>query len=299
MQNTLAGTDLSPSSVHAILEIGEQKTLNASNLSQVLNLEKSSVSRMLKKLVEVGEIAEKTSSHDGREKTLCLTAKGTDTLAKINQYAQRQVAEALENIPYESCQAILDGILLYAVALRALRVKPRSVQVDNTITIASGYQPGILARATDMHMQYYSRTVGFGKAFEHSVATDLADLLSRLDQPNNEAWAAMEGGRIVGTIFIDGEGLDANAAHLRAFIVDDHVRGNGVGRRLLNRAMEFVDVKGFRETRLYTFKGLDAARKLYEDVGFWLVEEGPGQRWGEEIVVQLFVRKRGDRKSVV
>ena len=291
MRNTLAGTDLSPSSVHTILEIGEQKTLIASDLSQVLNLEKSSVSRMLKKLVEAGEIAEKVSNHDGREKTLLLTAKATRTLAKINQFAQWQVAEALENIHYESCRAIRDGILLYAGALRARRVKPPSLQADNTMTIVSGYQPGILARAIDMHMLYYSRTVGFGRAFEHSLASGLGDLLSRLDHPGNGVWAAMEGNRIVGTIFIDGQDLGANKAHLRAFIVDDHVRGSGVGRRLLDQAMGFVDIRGFEETHLWTFKGLDAARTLYERVGFGLAKEAPGRRWGEETVVQLFVRK--------
>lgn len=127
------------------------------------------------------------------------------------------------------------------------------------------------------------------------MASGLGDLLSRLDHPGNGVWAAMEGNKIVGTVFIDGQDLGANKAHLRAFIVDDHVRGSGVGRRLLDQAMGFVDIRGFEETHLWTFKGLDAARTLYERVGFGLAEEAPGRRWGEETVVQLFVRKYTSR----
>ncbi|WP_374191686.1 MarR family transcriptional regulator [Delftia sp. ASV31] len=42
--------------MHAILEIGAQGRMAASQLAQVLGLEKSSVSRMVRKLVEAGEL---------------------------------------------------------------------------------------------------------------------------------------------------------------------------------------------------------------------------------------------------
>ncbi len=41
---------------------------------------------------------------------------------------------------------------------------------------------------------------------------------------------------------------------------------------------------------LWTFRGLDAARRLYEANGFALVEEQPGRQWGEEVIEQRFVR---------
>ncbi|MBN9320840.1 MAG: MarR family transcriptional regulator, partial [Delftia acidovorans] len=56
MQATLAATDYPPSAVHAILEIGTQGRMAASQLAQALGLEKSSVSRMVRKLVEAGEL---------------------------------------------------------------------------------------------------------------------------------------------------------------------------------------------------------------------------------------------------
>ena len=39
-----------------------------------------------------------------------------------------------------------------------------------------------------------------------------------------------------------------------------------------------------------TFRGLDAARKLYEAYGFALAEEWPGRQWGKQMFEQRFVR---------
>ena len=62
--------------------------------------------------------------------------------------------------------------------------------------------------------------------------------------------------------------------------------------QLFSRAVTFADKAGFRETHLSTFKGLDAARHIYESHGFTLVEEKPDTNWGKEVIEQQFVRKR-------
>lgn len=161
------------------------------------------------------------------------------------------------------------------------------------IEIDEGYRPGAIARCTEMHARFYARTVGFGRAFEAQVAAGVAEFSARLDRPINRLWLAREGERIVGTVAIDGEDLGAGLAHLRWFIVDDGVRGGGVGRSLLSAAVAFCDHARFRETRLWTFQGLDAARHLYEANGFALAQQRPGRQWGEEVVEQLFARACG------
>ena len=44
---------------------------------------------------------------------------------------------------------------------------------------------------------------------------------------------------------------------------------------------------------LWTFKGLDAARHLYERHGFRLAEEYAGAQWGVNLVEQRFEREGG------
>ncbi|SCM79238.1 Transcriptional regulator, MarR family with acetyltransferase activity [uncultured Pleomorphomonas sp.] len=285
MGGAFAGTDLSPSAVHALIEI-EKGGVTARELGARLRLEKSSVSRMLRKLVASGEVEEAAAETDGRVKRLSLTAAGKARVAAIHAFARAQVVDALGRLGDGEDRLVLDGLRLYS---RALGVRAGD---DDAIEIVPGYRPGLIARITEMHARYYAREHGLGRRFESLVADGLAEFCGRPDSPRNAVWTARQGGEIVGSLAIDGEDLGAGIAHLRWFIVDDSVRGSGAGKRLLDTALAFADERGFAETHLSTFAGLDAARHLYESRGFVLDEEHAGRHWGKELVEQSFVRRR-------
>ena len=289
MKPTLAGTDLPPSAVHTLIEIGEKGALTSAELCDLLALEKSSISRLVRKLVGAGELVEGTDRRDGRAKPLSLTPKGRQTLAAIDTFATAQVEAALEKLPPSARGQVESGLTHYTAALQASRTGTPVALAD--IAIERGYRPGVIGRTAEMHARYYSRAVGFGSVFESRVAAGLAEFAGRLDRPVNEIWVAVEAGEIIGSIAIDGEDLGADVAHLRWFILEDGRRGGGVGRRLLSAAIAFCDQQGFAETQLWTFRGLDAARKLYEASGFVLVEEQPGAQWGKQVMEQRFVRR--------
>ena len=77
-------------------------------------------------------------------------------------------------------------------------------------------------------------------------------------------------GRLLGTTGIAI--LDPNTAKLRKMYVDPSFRGKGVGRLLLNSAVDFARSKGMREVLLETTEQMAAARRLYESYGFVQVE---------------------------
>lgn len=166
-----------------------------------------------------------------------------------------------------------------------------ATDADSPWAIVKGYRPGLLGRCTEMHALYYSRHAGFGSFFEGQVASGMAEFLQRAHRHYNGIWSLMHGERIVGTIAIDGEDLKRDAAHLRWFIVDEAYRGQGAGKRLLTDALAFCDRIGFPEVELWTFRGLDAARHLYEQAGFELAEECLGSRWGVSLLEQRFLRR--------
>ena len=56
MDATVAASDYPPSAVHTILEIGIRGPLTSGELGDFLRLEKSSVSRMVRKLIDCGEL---------------------------------------------------------------------------------------------------------------------------------------------------------------------------------------------------------------------------------------------------
>ncbi len=292
MNRTLAGTDLSPSAVHAVLEIGASGGLSAKDLAEKLILEKSTVSRLVRSLVDRGQVRERRAEADGRRKDLLLTRRGEKTLASITDFAERQVAAALAPLPEGSRREVLAGLETYASALKSSRLSGTGAMPDRSVAIAQGYVPGLIGRIVEMHAAYYSRQVGFGAAFETKVVGGLSEFVTRLGKPENAIWRAEWGGQIVGGVAIDGEDLGEGRAHLRWFIVDDGLRGAGVGKALICAAMAFCDARGFRETHLWTFEGLDAARHLYEKHGFVLAEEYRGDQWGKVVLEQKFVRPR-------
>lgn len=160
------------------------------------------------------------------------------------------------------------------------------------ISIREGYRPTLIGRIIEMHARYYSQSVGFGAVFESKVAGGLADFVPRLDRPENAIWSLDRDGTIFGSVAIDGEGLDENTAQLRWFLIDDEIRGHGFGQVLMEKALAFCDHHGFDAIQLSTFKGLDAARRLYERHGFGLISEQPGDQWGPVMTEQIFQRCR-------
>ena len=289
MGGTFAGTDLPPSAVHALIEIDASGGISARDLGGLLRLEKSSVSRMLRKLVVCGDVIEEPGEKDARTKKLTLSAAGRRRVERIHAFARAQVAGALEQLPSEGHRTVLDGLRLYAEAL-AGRLEASSAAAQTKIV--SGYRPGLVARVTEMHALFYARKAGFGRRFETVVAGGLAAFCDRLDAPVNGIWAALCDERIVGSVAIDGEDLGPGIAHLRWFIVDDEVRGTGMGRRLLKTALDFSDAQHVAETHLWTFPSLHAAQHLYKEHGFVLAEERLGNQWGQEVLEQRFVRRR-------
>ena len=157
--------------------------------------------------------------------------------------------------------------------------------------IESGYRPGLIGLVSALQARYYAEEWKFGPAFEAKIATEMSELVLRYDPRRDAVLSAWEGGTLLGSVTIDG-GDPRNpprTAHLRWFIVDGRARGTGLGRRLVTRALRFARESGNEHVYLWTFDGLHAARKLYDDAGFVLVEQLVGKTWGTAVTEQKFV----------
>ncbi len=114
----------------------------------------------------------------------------------------------------------------------------------------------------------------------------MADFILRLDGVGNGWWTAEFDGTYAGSIAIDGD--DSKGAHLRWFILADTARGKGMGKTMMDAAMAHCRAQGFPLVYLDTFRGLDAARRLYERAGFRLVREREDGTWGTTVIEQRF-----------
>ncbi len=97
-------------------------------------------------------------------------------------------------------------------------------------------------------------------------ADDLAHITEHYQGPGSAFLVAEEGQRIVGTCGVKEE--DSKTAILRRLFVDPAYRGQGVGKDLLKKALEFCRSRGFREVVIRTSSNMEQAIRLCGSLGF-------------------------------
>ena len=108
----------SVSQCHAIVELHFQGKMNLNQLSEALNLEKSTTSRLVMQLEEDGICNLETGRSDRRNKIISITQKGADLVQQINAESNKQVKQALQTLSEEERNMVVVGLTLYAQALK-------------------------------------------------------------------------------------------------------------------------------------------------------------------------------------
>ncbi len=72
-------------------------------------------------------------------------------------------------------------------------------------------------------------------------------------------------------------------AQLRWLLLVPEVRGQGIGRKLVEEALDFCRDAGYSSVFLWTVNTLPIAAKLYQSVGFRQTEELTHEMWGSTV----------------
>ena len=148
--------------------------------------------------------------------------------------------------------------------------------MSDDISIRTDLRPGDLGRIISLHGVVYDPLGGYGLTFEAFVGRTIAEFV--LDNnARGRIWLAERGDRLVGCSAIALR--DNDRGQLRWVLVDPSARGRGIGKQLVNAAMDYCREKGCKQVFLETTDGLPESQTLYEKLGFTVTSESVEELW--------------------
>lgn len=110
--NQILDTDYSLTEARILFEISERNECIANNLVQELNIDRSYMSRILRKFEREGLIEKKNSPIDSRKNILLLTRKGEELLDKINSQSDEQVSQLFNGLTNSEINEIRNSMMV-------------------------------------------------------------------------------------------------------------------------------------------------------------------------------------------
>lgn len=160
-----------------------------------------------------------------------------------------------------------------------------NVQLRTGVQIRTELKPGDIGYLAYLHGVLYENEYGWDYTFEAYVAGPLAEF-ARSHTDRDRIWLVEKGGTVSGSIAIVEASTEQ--AQLRWFLLHPTLRGKGIGRHLMEEAVNFCRASGYSMIFLWTTSNLTAAAGLYESFGFQITEEATHEAWGAMVTEQRY-----------
>ncbi|MDP2734069.1 MAG: bifunctional helix-turn-helix transcriptional regulator/GNAT family N-acetyltransferase, partial [Hoeflea sp.] len=242
--------------VRLLYDLAHSENMSAADLSASLSLNPGYLSRMLAQLESLDLIRRSPDPAHAKRLRIELTEKGHEFIGELEDKSRAEVAGLIGGLSETEQQSLVAAMA---------RIEALLGQGTAEIVLRDPL-PGDLGTVVARQAELYAREYGWDRSFEGLVAGIVADFIRDFDPQMEKAVIAERDGLIVGSVFVVK--AEPGTAKLRLLYVDARVRGQGLGKRLVNEAIEFARSKGYRELVLWTNAGLDAARGIYESAGF-------------------------------
>jgi GNAT superfamily N-acetyltransferase len=224
------------------------------------------------------------SEDDGRQSLLALTEKGRQQFNPLEARTNEQVGSTLAKLS-ENEQRNLIGAMQTIEKL--LPSEEKSESAAKAPYLLRLHQPGDMGWVVHRQGVLYAQEYGYDEQFEALVAEIVAKFIQNYDAKRESCWIAEKDGEVVGSIFVVAE--SRTTAKLRLLYVEPAARGLGIGSRLVAECVRFARQAGYKKIVLWTQSELDAARHIYTQAGFRVVEKKPHHSFGKDLIAETWV----------
>jgi DNA-binding MarR family transcriptional regulator/N-acetylglutamate synthase-like GNAT family acetyltransferase len=283
LREGLLKSPFSLAELRVLYELAHRQQPTATELCQQLGLDPGYLSRILRGLEKRGLVRKSASQADGRQSLLGLTTRGRQTFATLDARQNEEVAIMLRQLPAAGQARLVQ-------AMRAIETVLGDSPEPKTPYILRSHQPGDMGWVVHRHGVLYAQEYRYDETFEALVAEIAAKFIQHFDPKRERCWIAEKDGEIVGSVFLVNK--SKTVAKLRLLLVEPSARGLGIGRRLVGECLRFARQVGYKKMVLWTQSELPAARHIYQEAGFRLVQQKKHQSWGrDDLVSQIWELK--------
>jgi DNA-binding MarR family transcriptional regulator/N-acetylglutamate synthase-like GNAT family acetyltransferase len=279
LREGLLHTPYSLTEARILFEIANRDDLSGSDLSRELGLDPGYLSRILSGLERRNLIEKTPSKADARRRLLALTPEGEDAFFLLDARSRQEVAQMLGELSEEEQQRLLQ-------AMRTIEgLLDKGLKYSEPFLLRT-HEPGDVGWVVHRHGVLYAQEYGWDERFEALVARIVADFIDGFDSSKERCWVAEMGGERVGCVLLVR--ASEEAAKLRLLLVEPKARGLGLGTRLVEECIRFARSRSYKVLTLWTNSVLGAARHIYEEHGFILVEQEEHHSFGKDLVGQTW-----------
>jgi len=275
LQDGFLQTPYSLAEARVLYELAQRNKLTATELATALGLDHGYLSRILRGFSERGLISKAASPTDRRQSLISLTVKGRMAFAPLDQRSQDDIAamigklSAADQERMVAAMATIGGLLWDEAApdVPYILRQPRS---------------GDMGWIASRHGVLYGKEYGWDERLEALCAEIVATFVRNFDPKRERCWIAERKSENVGSVMLVKDSDEI--ARLRLLLVEPQARGLGIGARLVEECVRFARETGYRKITLWTHSVLTAARHIYQQAGFVLVDSWTHDDFGKTLV---------------
>jgi DNA-binding MarR family transcriptional regulator/ribosomal protein S18 acetylase RimI-like enzyme len=267
------------SEMRVLYELARREAPTAADIAKALGLDAGYLSRVLAGFLKRGFLARKASDQDGRRTHLSLTSKGRAAFHKLDVKSAAEISRMIGRLTRAERNRLTSAMDTIA-GLLGEHQEPKAPY------LLRAHQPGDMGWVVHRHGALYAEEYRFDERFEALVAEIVAEFLRKFDPKRERCWIAERDGAIVGSVFLVRK--TDRVAKLRLLLVEPSARGLGIGRRLVEECIRFARQAGYRQITLWTQSDLDAARHIYRNAGFRVVNRERHQSFGPKLTAETW-----------
>ncbi|EDU9509730.1 bifunctional helix-turn-helix transcriptional regulator/GNAT family N-acetyltransferase [Salmonella enterica subsp. enterica serovar Ohio] len=264
-----SGTELSPLQSHILIEL-DREALGATELAARLCVEKASMSRTLRRLIEDGHLLRIHDMQDGRASTFALSDSGKQVLLSLEENADKFTQEALASSSDKEVEEFFRTITGFSHSLRNARRQRevgltfRTIEASDNAAIAEVIRNSFRENQID-HLE--------GVSLHDPELESLSDVYRH---PGSGYWVAEAKGKIVGGAGFAPLFGETGICEMQKLFFSSDIKGMGIGRRMIAFIMSQAASMGYQACYLETLHQLKDAIRLYEAFGFDYLSERLG-----------------------